>query len=404
MRGRGGAGFPTSVKWQGVYESAASRKFICCNAAEGEPGTFKDRYLMRHNPYQTLEGLMVGVEVVGAESAYFCLKQAFRRESELVHRALDEMRTLSPLADRIEIVEGPDEYLFGEEKAMLEVVEGGLPLPRVFPPRIHGLFGGSYGGPTDEENNPTVVNNVETLAHVTHILRNGAAWFRELGTEDTPGTMVFSVSGDVRTPVVREAPLGTTLRELIFDVAGGPHPGRSVKAVFPGVANSVITEPQLDAPLGFDSMKVAGSALGSGGFIVYDDSACMVKALELFSRFLYVESCNQCPPCKIGSRGISERLESLLSGEGRPGDIDAMWDATTWVENNRRCYLPTSEALVTTSVLSAFRNEFVDHINGVCRRRHDMLLSKMTDYVESEGFTYDRQYGRKEPDWSYRNS
>ncbi len=239
LRGRGGAGFPTYIKWQGLLESPASRKFICANGAEGEPGTFKDRWLIRHNPYQALEGLAIGSHVIGADTAFFCIKAKFEPEKAALQRALAELQRETTLADNIELVLGPDEYLYGEEKGLLEVIEGGPPAPRVYPPYIHGLFGGAYGGPRDGDNNPANVNNVETLSHVGHIIRNGPDWFRSFGTPDTPGTMIFAISGDVQTEVVRELPLGLTLREIIDGVAGGMRPGRRVKAIFPGVALSV---------------------------------------------------------------------------------------------------------------------------------------------------------------------
>lgn len=186
LRGRGGGGFPTAIKWDGVYKSEASRKFVCANGAEGEPGTFKDRYLLRQNPFQVLEGLAIAAEVIGAERVFIVLKKSFAPEIAGVQHALDELKALAGAAGKIELVLGPDEYLLGEEKAMLEVIEGGLPLPRLLPPYLHGLFGGALGGP---EGNPTVVNNVETLAHVPQIIANGADWFRGFGTQDTPGTM-----------------------------------------------------------------------------------------------------------------------------------------------------------------------------------------------------------------------
>ncbi len=401
LRGRGGAGFPTAIKWQGVASSPAVRKFGCCNGAEGEPGTFKDRYLMRKNPYQIIEGLAIAAHAISATRAYMCLKRDFEPEVRAMQRALDQLSAETSMANDIELVLGPDEYLFGEEKALLEVIEGGLPLPRVFPPYIHGLFAGTYGGPSDTQNNPTVVNNVETLSHVPHIINNGPEWFRSFGTEETPGTMVFTVSGDVQRPIVRELPLGLTLRELIFEVAGGPHPHRRIQAVFPGVANALITEDMLDTPLGFDSMKKAGSALGSGGYIVYDDTACMVRVAYNFARFLHLESCNQCPPCGIGSREILQRLERLVAGQGGRHDADAILETTTWVENGQRCYLATSTALVISSLVQAFPHEFDAHVDGTCDRTRELILPKMTDYVEGEGFTYDRRYIRKQPDWSY---
>jgi NADH:ubiquinone oxidoreductase subunit F (NADH-binding) len=401
LRGRGGAGFPTAVKWLGVQRDPAPIRYVCCNGAEGEPGTFKDRWLLRLNPYQVIEGLAIAAHITSARTAYLCVKRLFAPEIAAVQRALDELRDAGLVGDAIELVLGPDEYLFGEEKALLEVVEGGLPLPRVFPPYIHGLFTGAYGGPGAGRNNPTVVNNVETLAHVPHIIRRGAEWFRAFGTEDTPGTMVFTVSGDVQRPVVTELPLGLTVRDLVERVAGGPPPGRRVKAVFSGLANAVITPDLLDTPLGFDAMRRAGVSLGSGGFMVYADDICMVQVAALFAHFLYVESCNQCPPCKIGGRWISERLDRLLAGEAGPDDIDEIHAATTWVTNGARCYLATSQSLVTASILAAFPEDFQDHLAGRCPLRHDRGLPKMTDYVPGQGFRYDETYQSKQPDWTY---
>ncbi|HEY7801874.1 MAG TPA: NADH-ubiquinone oxidoreductase-F iron-sulfur binding region domain-containing protein [Dehalococcoidia bacterium] len=398
LRGRGGAGFPTALKWKGLREAEAARKFVCCNGAEGEPGTFKDRYLLRHNPYQTLEGLAIAAHIIGAEAAFFCVKEIFKPMLHGLTTALAELQAETDMADNIEIVWGPDEYLFGEEKALCSVVEGGLPLPRVLPPYMHGVFTGAYGGP---DGNPTDVNNVETLSHVPHIISQGPGWFRSYGNADTPGTMIFTVMGDVRHPVVRELPLGGTLRELIDDVAGGALPGREVKAVFPGLANAVITAGQLDSVLGFDSMRNAGSALGSGGYIVYDDTACMVKVAERFVHFLHIESCNQCPPCKIGSRKIMRWLEQLLAGDAVEHDVEEMMEVATWVTNGGRCYLPTSTSLVTSSILGSFPEDFQAHLEGRCELRHDIEIPKIKDYDEDYGFTLDHDYDRKQPDWSY---
>ncbi|MPZ51066.1 MAG: NADH-quinone oxidoreductase subunit F [Dehalococcoidia bacterium] len=385
--------------WEGILTAEGASRFVVANGAEGEPGTFKDRYLLRRNPYAVLEGLLIATQVIGAERAYLGLKEAFHRERESLSHALAEFRSLTELADKIEVVLGSDEYLLGEEKALLEVIEGGLPLPRVLPPYMHGLFAGSYGG---AETNPTVVNNVETLAFVPGIVRNGASWFRSLGSEDTPGTMIFTVCGDVRRPMVEELPLGLTLRELIYDVAGGPKRGQKLKAIFPGLANGVLTPDGLDARLGFDSMRSAGASLGSAGFIVYDDSACMVQVAYLFSRFLHVESCNQCPPCKLYSGQITEALERLLAGIGSHDDIEQIQDAAATVEDGQRCYLPTSERSAVTSIMAAFIEDFGHHIApGHCELNHNIELPKIVDYSEVDGFTFDPLYSRKQPDWTY---
>ena len=245
------------------------------------------------------------------------------------------------------------------------------------------------------------MNNVETLAHVPHIVTNGPEWFRKFGTQDTPGTMIFTLSGDVRKPMVRELPLGVTLRELIYDLADGPREGRPVKAVCSGVANAVITPGMLDLPLSFESLKQAGSGLGSTGFIVYDDTACMVDVAYWFSRFLHVESCNQCPPCKMGSGEITRYLRRLLEGDGARSDLDDILHVASWTPNGARCFLASEESIVVTSILREYPEDFAAHIDGTCRLQHDLQLPKMTDFSEDEGFTYDQTYHRKQPDWSY---
>jgi NADH:ubiquinone oxidoreductase subunit F (NADH-binding) len=391
LRGRGGAGFPTALKWQSLRAIDAHTKYMVCNAAEGEPGTFKDRMLLQHNHYQLLEGLAIARQIIEAKAAYIGVKQQFRAMLAGLERARAEMQAETPIARDIEIVWGPDEYLFGEEKALVNVIDGGLPMPRVLPPYMHGLFTGAYGGPGEEYSNPTCVNNVETLSHVTHIIERGPEWFRAFGTDDTPGTMVFSVLGDVQRPFVRELPLGVTVRVLI-DLAGSVAEGRKVKAAFPGLAGNIITEAMLDTPLGFDSIRNAGAALGSGGFVVLDDTACMVQALAVFAHFLYIESCNQCPPCKIGSRRITRRLDKLVAGEATAEELEELVDTATWVTNGQRCALPNSTQLLTASIMAAFPREFEDHLAGRCARRHDFLLPKIKDYREGEGFTFDTEY------------
>jgi NADH-quinone oxidoreductase subunit F len=319
LRGRGGAGFPTGIKWRTVREDPCPTKYLVCNAAEGEPGTFKDRWLLRMNPYQVLEGLAIAAHAVGAKAAYLGIKAGFQREGERLEQAMREMGDrdlLGPIP--IELVPGPDEYLFGEEKALLEVIEGNLPLPRIVPPWMEGLFR-EPGSP-----NPTAVNNAETLANVPHIIREGAGWFRSFGTEDSPGTMLFTLTGDVRHSGVYELPLGLTLRELVYGLGGGPPEGRELKAVFPGASSTVISPEQLDTPLGFDPMRAVGTALGSGGFVVYD-SACIVRATLSFSRFLYVESCAQCPACKHGTGAITGLLERTTRARAQTATSRPSW-------------------------------------------------------------------------------
>ena len=397
LRGRGGAGFPTGIKWRTVREDPCRTKFVACNAAEGEPGTFKDRWLLRANPYQVVEGLGIAAYAVGAERAFIGIKAGFQAEVQRLGDAMQEMAAhdlVGPVP--MELVQGPDEYLFGEEKALLEVLEGSDPLPRVVPPWMEGLFR------APDSPNPTAVNNVETLANVPHILQRGAEWFRSFGTQDSPGTMLFTLCGDVRHPGVYELPMGFSLRELVYGVGGGPPPGREIKAIFPGASNTVISPEQFDTPLAFDAMGAVGTGLGSGGFVVFDDTACIVRATLAFSRFLYVESCGQCPACKHGTGAITELLERIDRGEGSETDVETILARALTVTDAQRCALPTGETLLAQSAVQVFGAEFAEHFGRGCPRPRDLLVPKIVDFDDRVGdFVYDERYARKRPDWTY---
>jgi NADH-quinone oxidoreductase subunit F len=403
LRGRGGGGFPTG----------RTRRFVVCNAAEGEPGTFKDRALIRANPYQLVEGVVIAAFAVGAEAAYICLKASFEREIEAVTRAVQEFQAAGICSDCVvNIVAGPSEYLYGEEKAMLEVIEGNAPLPRWFAPYEHGLFatapqlgwqatpsGGSPG--TEPSPNPTLVNNAETLANVPHILVHGADWFRSMGTDASPGTVIATVVGDVVAPDVGEVELGTPLRAVIEGVGSGLLDGRSIKAVFSGVANPVVTESNLDVPVSYEGLQSVGSGMGAAGFIVYDDTTCMVDTAYRFSRFLSVESCGQCPPCKLGSGEITVHLENIERGVGTESDLQGIVRWLSRVTDGARCYLATEERLVVASILDAFAHEFVDHIEHArCPNPRQLPIPLLVDLADGVA-TYDETFWRKRPDWTY---
>jgi NADH:ubiquinone oxidoreductase subunit F (NADH-binding) len=412
LRGRGGGGFPTGRKWAGIAEQRDAVRYVVCNGAEGEPGTFKDRALMRANPYQLVEGVIIATFAVGATEAFIALKRSFELELELVTRAVQEMQAAGICRDcKVTIVAGPEEYLFGEEKAMLEVIEGKSPLPRMLPPYVHGLFAtapqlgwsstSTPGGRTDDAFNPTLVNNVETLSNVPHILARGPEWFRTMGTERAPGTVVCTVVGDVRRPGVGEVELGTPLAAVIDQIGGGVAPGRAVKAIFSGVANAVVTPDAIDTPLGYEEFAAIGSGLGSCGFIVFDDTACMVEVARLFSRFLAVESCGQCPPCKLGSQAITEHLVRIETGAGDDDDIAQMGRWLRNVTDGSRCYLAAEEQLMVSSILRAFADEFTEHISsGSCPRPRPLPLPKLVD-VSGGRATYDEAQYRKRLDWTY---
>jgi NADH-quinone oxidoreductase subunit F len=412
LRGRGGGGFPTGRKWAGIAGQAGTRRYVVCNGAEGEPGTFKDRALLRANPYQVVEGLIIAAFAIGAAEAFVCLKASFEREISALTRAVQEFQGAGICSDcTLTVVAGPDEYLFGEEKAMLEVIEGKPPLPRWLPPYEHGLFaagppegwetGPRTGRPRSEGPYPTLVNNVETLANVPDILARGADWFRSRGTPQSPGTVVATVVGDVVAPDVGEVELGTSLRDVIDAVGSGPLAGRTVKAVFSGVANPVVTAAHLDVAVSYEGFTSIGSGMGAAGFIVYDDTACMVDAAYRLSRFLYVESCGQCSPCKIGSGEITTALERIETGAGTDADIAAMQGWLDRVTDGSRCYLATEERLVVSSVLQAFPDEFAEHIEQhSCPRPERRPIPKLLDLVGGRA-TYDERFWRKRPDWTY---
>lgn len=387
LRGRGGAGFPTGLKWAGVAHDPCRTKYVVCNGSEGEPGSFKDHLLMRRNPYQLLEGIAITAVAIGAKKAFVGIKKSSEKEVRRVSSALEEMAKANALGSvPIELVLGPEDYLFGEEKALLEVVEGHDPLPREAdnPPYVKGLF------ITDPaENNPTAVVNVETLSNVPHIVLHGAHWFREIGTPDSPGTMLFTVCEDVQRPGVYELPMGTPLRTLLYGYAGGPLPGRQFEAILSGVANPVLLPSDLDTPLDFGSLRAIGAGLGSGGFIVYDQTVCMVRVAYMLAKFLWIESCNQCWSCKQGTHLSTIHLQKLIEGSGNEVNVQSVLQGAVMAPHANRCYLPVEHSLSCPSLLRHFADEFKSHYNRGCKNCRDVVLPKIHDFDESKHeFTY----------------
>ena len=397
LRGRGGAGFPTGEKWRTVRSVGAGPRFAVCNAAEGEPATFKDRTLLRTNPYQVLEGLAIAAHTVGAERAFVGLKESFTAEVSAVGRALAEMEAADALGGiPITVVLGPDLYLFGEETGMEEVIEERPPLPRTVRPFIQGLFA------TPPNDDPTLFNNVETLANVPHIIAEGPDWLRANGTEHSPGTMVFTICGDVRREGVFELPMGTRMRTLVEDLAGGPPEGRTLKAIFPGASNTVLGPSELDVPMDFESLREVGSGLGAGGFAVFDDSACIVQAAYRYSRFLAIESCGQCPACKFGTGEVTDALLRLEGGSGSERDIELVLVRARSSTDGQKCALPTGESLLMQSLVQVFPDEFREHVGAPCPRPRELTFHKIVDWdAHDERFVYDAEYDRKQPDWTY---
>lgn len=412
LRGRGGAGFPTATKWRSVLAGGAEtgERYAVANGAEGEPATYKDRPLLHRNPYQVIEGLAVAARVVGAREAYIAMKASFVPQIEAIERAVDEMTSAGWLEGlHIYVVKGPDEYLFGEEKGLLEVIEGEDPLPRMFPPHLYGLFANQpqfgWSAPTagsdgsGSASNPTLVNNVETLAHVAAIVGNGARWFRELGTDESPGTIICTVCGDTDHAGFAEIPMGTPLIEAIERIGGGMPRGRSIKGVLSGVANPVLTADQVSTPLSYEAFAAIGSGLGAAGFLVFDDRRDMVRVAHAVSRFLYVESCGQCPACKFGTGEVTARLERLILDGGTTEDLDTIAARLRTVTDGNRCYLGRQEQVVVSSLLGAFPADVALALTGV----HTDPVDPITSLVEiREGrAVWDRHQPCKRPDWTY---
>lgn len=385
LRGRGGAGFPTAVKWGSIRNEPCPTKYVACNFSEGEPGTYKDRYFILKNPYQLFEGIAIACYAIGAKEAYIGIKRKYKPQVKRLFAVRKEMEVAGIIPKGMILIhQGPDEYLFGEEKGLIESIDGRYPMPRNIPPYIQGI-NFSPNSP-----NPTSVNNVESFCQAAQIMAKGPEWFREVGSEDTPGTVIFTVSGDVKRQGVFELPAGLSLKMLIYDVCGGPVGKHPIKAVFSGVASGVVTPERFDTPLDFGSMRKVGGGLGSAGFMVYDQSACMVQAALKFSNFLAKSSCGQCVPCNSGTARITEHLKKIEFGQGGQDDLDAIFDIAGRCTNQTRCFLPTQESVLITSIIKAFPEEFRRHIESKDRDERDIILPKIADFDELTGvFTYD---------------
>ena len=405
LRGRGGAGFSTGRKWASVRDAGAGMRFVVANAAEGEPATFKDRMLIRLDPYSIIEGAAIAAFAVGAGTVYVATKRSYRREVRALTRAAVELGAAGLLQElSVNIVEGPDDYLYGEEKAMLEVIEGRDPLPRLLPPYELGLFAtdsaigweaGARPVSGRGESNPTVVNNVETLASAAHILANGVEWFRSMGTAESPGTIVATVVGDVMRPGVHEVEMGTPFSTLL-EQCGGPLPGRAFKAAFSGVSNAVLPATAFDVPMTYEDFAARGTGLGAAGFAVYDDSVNMAVVAHAWSQFLAAESCGQCPPCKQGSLAITADLAAICSSTADDQILGELAARLRRVTDANRCYLGTEEQLIVSSVLREFPEDvaaFLEHRVLSTRVVHVPMINDISDdgTVEYGTIGYDQR-------------
>ena len=364
LRGLGGAGFPAGRKWSFVPKESPKPKYLVVNADEGEPGTFKDRYIMERDPHALLEGMIISAYAIGSHKAYVYIRGEYFQSAKRLQRAIDEAYSQNWLGKNIQgsgfdldvvIHRGAGAYICGEETALLTSLEGGKGFPRLKPPfpAISGLFA-----------SPTIVNNVETLACVPFILRNGAERFAEIGTERQGGTRLFCVSGHVVRPGVYEEPVSVTLRELI-EKAGGVRDGNKLKAVIPGgISAKILTAGEIDVAMDFDSLMAAGSMAGSGGLIVMDETTCMVQALDSAARFFADESCGQCSPCREGTGWVHRILRRIIDGKGSVQDLDDLLAIAGDMEGNTICVFADAAAWPVQSYIKKFRHEFEDYIRA----------------------------------------
>jgi NADH-quinone oxidoreductase subunit F len=397
LRGRGGAGFPVGRKWRSVRDGGAGTRFVVANGAEGEPATFKDRTLIRLDPYRIVEGAAIAAVAVGAGTVYLATKRSYVREVEALTRAAVELTASGLLQElSVNIVQGPDDYLYGEEKALLEVIEGRDPLPRLLPPYELGLYAtdlaigweaGNRPVSGRAEANPTVVSNVESLASAAHIMAKGTEWFRSMGTSGSPGTVIATVVGDVARPGVHEVEMGTPFSSVL-ELCGGPLPGRRFKAAFSGVSNAVLRANAFGTPLTYEDFAARGSGLGAAGFVVYDDSVNMTMvALEL-SRFLSVESCGQCPPCKQGSLAITAMLASICNREANDQILGELATRLRSVTDANRCFLGSEEQVVVSSILREFPEDVAVFLEGQPASTRDVQVPLIKDILRDGTVVY----------------
>ena len=385
IRGRGGAGFPTGRKWKFAYDQPDGDKCVVCNGDEGDPGAFMDRSILEGNPLGVIEGMMIAGYAIGAENGYFYVRAEYPIAVERLSKAIEEAKSIGMLGKNIlgtgfnfdiQIRLGAGAFVCGEETALLNSIEGkrGMPRPRPPFPAVKGLW-----------QKPTIINNVETLACIPYILRNGAEEFAKYGTERSKGTKVFALGGKVNNVGLVEVPMGTTLRELIYDIGGGIPNGKKFKAIQTGgPSGGCLTETELDAKIDYDNLVAMGSMMGSGGAIVMDEDNCMVDVAKFYMEFICDESCGKCSPCRIGTKRILEILTKITEGKGEMKDLDELEKLAYTVKTNSLCGLGQTAANPVLSTLAHFKDEYIAHIVDkkcpakVCKKlmSYDVIESK----------------------------
>ena len=380
LRGRGGGGFPTGRKWQFAYDQQSDEKYVICNGDEGDPGAFMDRSILEGNPVSVIEGMMIAGYAIGAKNGYFYVRAEYPIAVKRLQIAIDEMRACGLLGKNIlgsdfsfdcHIRLGAGAFVCGEETALLNSIEGkrGMPRPRPPFPAVKGLWG-----------KPSIINNVETLADVPYIIRIGGKEFAKIGTEKSKGTKVFALGGKVNNVGLVEVPMGTTLRELIFDIGGGIPNNKHFKAIQTGgPSGGCLTEKDLDVPIDYDSLIARGSMMGSGGAIVMDEDNCMVDVAKFYLEFICDESCGKCSPCRIGTKRMLEILTKITKGKGTLQDLDDLYDLATTTKNNSLCGLGQTAANPVFSTMANFKDEYVAHVTDKVCKAH--VCKAMTSYV-----------------------
>jgi len=374
LRGRGGAGFPTGLKWEICSRKQSDKKYIICNADEGDPGAFMDRSVLEGNPHSVMEGMIIGAYAIGAREGYVYVRAEYPLAVYRLKKAISQARERGFLGNNIfgrdfsfdiKIKLGAGAFVCGEETALIASIEGRRGMPRAKPP--FPVDSGLWG-------KPTVINNVETLANVPNILSKGAEWFSSYGTENSKGTKVFALTGKVKNTGLIEVPFGITLREIIYDIGGGIEGGRTFKAVQTGgPSGGCIPAEFLDIEVDYESLAQAGSIVGSGGMVVLDETDCMVNTAKFFLEFTQAESCGKCTPCRVGTKRLLEILERITTGNGREGDIEFLEELSQYIKSASLCGLGMTAPNPVLSTLRYFRDEYEVHIRDkkcpalVCR-------------------------------------
>ncbi|MCI9567606.1 MAG: 4Fe-4S binding protein [Lawsonibacter sp.] len=363
LRGRGGGGFPAGRKWDSVRRQPKGKKYVVCNGDEGDPGAFMDRSIMEGNPHSIIEGMLIAAIAAGSDEGYIYVRAEYPLAVARLKTAIAKAEELDLLGDHIlgtdfsfhlHVNRGAGAFVCGEGSALTASIEGNRGMPRVKPPRTveHGLWA-----------QPTVLNNVETFSAVPLIIRKGSAWFKSIGTEKSPGTKAFALTGNVVNTGLIEVPMGATLREIIFDIGGGIKDGKQFKAVqIGGPSGGCLTEEHLDMPLDFDSLKKLGAMIGSGGMVVMDEDTCMVEVARFFMNFTQNESCGKCVPCREGTRRMLEILTRIVNNEGSLEDLDLLEELSATISETALCGLGQSACKPVQSTLKYFRDEYLAHV------------------------------------------